>query len=438
MSYVAIFNLTYRDLIAPVFQFWGLGYRDIPSPYFLTSVVCCLVPALWMPLKFSRPSLLLFYVQYFLIFIPASFIVYYSVRPELSDPDSLLLVISMFAGLSIIQTTYLARARPIRAFRISADAFWLCFGTVILAMLLYLASTLGGIFHLVSFFDVYDLRNTMAEALKATGSRFGFYAQALLSALILPFLFATGVSHRAKWVIVPVAMGYIFLFGVGGAKAAALALVYLPLLSLILSRPQKRIAFTIAAGLSAVLILGYVTSAILPPRVHLYYVALVHFRFVTVPPLTIPQYFVFFQTHPLTHLSHVSGFNKLLHYPYDLDIPYTIGSYFYSVPVGANSGFWAGDGLAGFGVWGIPLLSVVCGAVFWLLDSVSADLDPRFVGLALGFCTVFFGNASLFTTLITGGLAPLMLLLLLAPRDHRGLIKLPSLSHLRSAQYARR
>jgi hypothetical protein len=302
-------------------------------------------------------------------------------------------------------------------------------------MVLYLAMTLGGIFHLVSFSDVYDLRNTMADALKATGSSFGFYAQSLLSALMLPFLFATGISHRAKWVIVPVAFGYVFLFGLGGAKAAALALVYLPLLSLILSRPLNRIALTIVCGLSAILLFGYATRFVLPPRIHLYYVALVHFRFLTVPPLTIPQYFAFFQGHPVTHLSHVSGLNKLVHYPYDLDVPYTIGTYFYSVPVGANSGFWAGDGLAGFGLWGIPLLSIVCGAVFWLLDSVSADLDPRFVGLALAFCTVFFGNASLFTTLITGGLAALILLLLIAPRDGHALIRLPSLSHLRTVGY---
>src|SRR5882757_6806877 len=120
--YVVIFNLTYRDLIAPVFEFWGLGYRHPPGIYLLISATLCLVPALWMPVRFSRPSLALFYVQYFLIFIPASFIVYYSVRPELTEHDSFLLVLYMFVGISLIQIAYLIPVRTVHVSRFSPEA----------------------------------------------------------------------------------------------------------------------------------------------------------------------------------------------------------------------------------------------------------------------------------------------------------------------------
>jgi len=431
--YIAIFNLTYRDLLAPVFQFWGLPYHPLPALQFWTSTVLCVVPALWMPVQFSRPSLLLFYVQYFLIFIPASFIVYYSGRPELADRDAFMLVAAMFVGMSLIQTAYLVPARQIRAVRVSPEAFWIGFATASGLMLTYLAVTLGGSFRLVNFQDVYDVRAAMNEALTATGSRFGFYSQSLLSALVLPFLFATGMYLRRWWVVIPVTAGYLFLFGIGGAKAAAIAIVYLPAAYLLLSRPVDRIVMYVLAGLSVALLAGYVTEAFLPQKAHIAYLAVVHFRLLTVPPLTIPQYFDFFQFHPVTHLSHVTGFNLFLDYPYALDVPYTIGNHFYKVQVGLNSGFWAADGIAGFGIWGIPLLSVFCAFVFWLLDSVSAELDPTFVGLVLIFCTVFFGNVSLFTTLITGGLAMLMVTMVVAPRDAQGLIRLPTLSYLRKA-----
>lgn len=427
--YIAMFNATYYALVVPVFGAWGFGAFSAPAIYFWVSVLLCLIPAFWMPVGFSRPSLMLFYIQYFLIFIPASFIAYTSVRPELPARDSLTIVLAMFAGLSLIQLAYLLPLRPIRAVRLTPEAFWLCFTTVAATMFVYLAFVLGGGFRIVSFQDVYGLRDEMAAAVSATGSRFGLYAQALLSALVLPLLFATGIASRKLWAILPVAAGYLFLFGIGGARSTALAIVYLPLAAVLLSRSPRRIPTYFVVGLTLALSLGYVSQAFLPPQVHLAYTAIVHFRFFTVPPLTLPQYFEFFQSHPVTHLSHVTGFNWLIDYPYDLDIPYTIGAYFYGGPVGLNSGFWAGDGITAFGIWGIPILSVVCAFVLWLLDSASAEFDPRFVGLALTFCTVFFGNVSLFTTLITGGLAILMLTFLVAPRDIRGHIRVPTFSY---------
>jgi len=430
--YIAMFNLTYRDLVAPTFEFWGLGYHQLSFFQFSTSAMFCIIPAFWMPVRFSRPSLLFFYVQYFLIFIPASFIVYYSVRPEVTSHDALMLVVAMFAGMSVIQVAYLVPARQIRAIRVTPEFFWVVFAAAAGLMLTYLAVTLGGAFRLAKDFqDVYVVRTAMAEALTATGSRFGFYAQSLISTVALPFLFAVGMYLRRWWVALPVAAGYLFLFGIGGAKAAALGIVYLPASFVLLSRKPHRIAFYVAAGLSVLLLAGYLTKALLAPSANIGYLALVHFRFFTVPPLTIPQYFDFFQSHPMTHLSHVTGLNMLMDYPYDLDVPYTVGSYFYTDKVGLNSGFWAADGIAGFGILGVPLVSVFCAIVFWLLDSVSAELDPTFVALVLTYCTVFFGNVSLFTTLITGGLAMLMVIMAVAPRDERGLIRLPSLSYVR-------
>lgn len=434
-SYVLVFNLTYRDLVAPVFEFWGLGYRHPPGVYLLISAVLCLVPALWMPVRFSRPSLMLFYVQYFLIFIPASFIVYYSVRPELSEHDSLMLVLSMFIGISIIQFAYSIRVRRIYVGRLSPEAFWLVFVSMSGVMFAYLVVTVGANFRLANLVDIYEVRSAMSETIKATGTRFGAYAFSLLSALVLPLVFATAMYLRRWWAIIPVTAGYIFLFGIGGAKAAALAIVYLPFTYVLLSRPPRRIVFYFVCALMVLLLSGYLSRGLLPPKEHLSYIAVVHSRLFTIPPLTIPQYFDFFQTHPVTHLSHVTGINWLLPYPYELDLPYTVGTYYYHSPVGLNSGVWAGDGLAGFGLKGIPLMSVVCAVVFWLLDSASAEFDPRFIGLALTFCTAVFGNVSLFTTLITGGLALLILTALVAPRDEHGLIRLPSLSHFRTISH---
>ena len=431
IGYVIVFNLAYRSLVVPTFESWGLGYHQVSSLLFWTSAIVCVIPALWMPVEFTRPSLLLFYVQYFLIFIPATFIAPQSLRPELSEHDALSLLVVMFVGISIVQGAYLVPALRLRVLRVSPETFWLGFSVLTGITLSYLILTLGGSFQLVNFHDVYDLRTAMNEALAATGTRFGFYAQTLLLAALLPLLFADGMYRRRWWVIVPVSATYLFIFGIGGAKAAALGIVYLPAAFVLMSRPPRRIPLYVLAALATLLLSGFATQAILSQAANISYLAVVHFRLFSVPPLTIPQYFDFFQSHPVTHLSHVTGIRSLLEYPYVLDIPYTVGGYFYGFEVGLNSGFWAADGLAGFGMIGIPLISVVCAALFWLVDSVSADLNATFVGLLLIFCTVFFGNVSLFTTLITGGLLTIMVMVAVAPRDGRGLIRSPSLSFLR-------
>ena len=376
-------------------------------------------------MKFQRPSLLFFYLQYLLIYVPASFLVYTSTRPKLTDSDAFILVVAMFASLTLIQLVYTIPLIGIRATRISPSAFWLIVGSAVAVFLVYLGLTLGRNFRLVNFEDVYSVRSAMAEIVTASGGRFGLYAQSILAAVFLPLAFATGVTRRRVWLIALVALSYVFLFGIGGAKANALALAYLPFGAALLGRRSDRIGVYLAVGLAAALLTGYVTEVLLPRQAQIEFLAVVHFRLFTVPPLTIPQYFEFFQTHPVTHLSHVTGLNALLRYPYDLDIPYTLGLYYYDGPLGANSGMWAGDGLAGFGIWGMPLVSAISAVVFWVFDSASVGLRPRYVALVALFCTVYFENVSLFTTLITGGLALVIVLMLLAPRAADGTIASP-------------
>jgi len=433
VCYVTIFNVTYRDIISPTFAFWGLGYNPPPPFYFWTSAVLCVVPSLWMPLTFSRPTLLLFYMQYLLIFVPASFVAYHSTRPELRLDDALWLVVAMFAGLTIVQASFLVPVRQSRFIRLTPPAFWVIFATIAAIMLLYVVRTFAGNFRLANFVDIYSVRFAMSEIASSTGTRFGVYAQSLLLALFLPISFAVGAFSRRWWMIITTGIVYVFLFGIGGAKSAILALIYLPLVYGLLSQPRARIPLLMIAGLSAVLLSGYVSSALLSSQTNISYLGVVHFRLFTVPALTLPQYADFFQTHPVTHLSHVTGFNWFLRYPYDLDIAYTIGWYYYGSALGANSGFWGTDGIAGFGLWGIPLISGVCAFVFLLADSIAADVDPAFAGVALAYSAVFFTNVSLFTTLITGGLAFVIFALAVAPRDKLGRIALTSVPRLRTS-----
>lgn len=421
--YVAMYFATYRDLMAPVFEYFGLSYTPQAPQYLFTSIALAMAPSLWMPLRFDRPSQFFFYVQYFLVFIPGVFIPFQFTHPVVPAGDAVELVLAMFLGLSIMQATYLVPTLRIRTQRLNPNAFWAIFLSSLAVMVLYLVVTLGSNFRLADLGEIYNVRSAMIEAVKSTGSRFGLYSQMLLTGAGLPLIFATGFWTRRYWVMVPVSLGYIFLFGIAGAKTAVLSIALLPVAYLHFTRSRDRQPFYFVGALTVLLATGYLTDALFPKVIHLGYVALVHVRLITLPAALISQYFDFFRSHPVTHMGHVTGLTAFLGNPYG-DIPYTLGYYYYHGIVGNNVGFWASDGLVGFGLWGIPALSFVAAGLFWVIDSVTADLDPAYVALALTDTAVVFQNGSLFTTMVSGGLALMLIVFLIAPREN-GMIAYP-------------
>src|SRR5438046_10196153 len=83
----------------------------------------------------------------------------------------------------------------------------------------------------------------------------------------------------------------------------------------------------------------------------------------------------------------------------------------------ATAHLWATDGIAGLGLPGVLLMSVFCALVFWLLDSVANRHDPRFTALATTYAAYNIANISFFTSLLSGGLMLLIILLYLLSPD---------------------
>jgi hypothetical protein len=198
-------------------------------------------------------------------------------------------------------------------------------------------------------------------------------------------------------------------------------MVFIPGIYFVVRRDRGGIGTRLALGVSALLAFGALLRAVTGSSLATWYIAVVHFRTISVPPLLIAQYYDFFRANPLTYMSHVHGVNLLVRYPYDSDLPRLIGQYFYDFPVGSNAGLWAGDGLAGFGPPGIVLVSCFCAAVFWLLDCIAAPYEPRFVAVAISFAATSFANVPLTTAILSGGLGLLLVALLVLPR--RGLLR---------------
>ncbi len=409
----AVYQLTYAAWVANVHATWGFGWRPPPFPFLAVSFVLAIIPALWMPLRFERPSQFLFLLQYLVIYVPTLFVSYHSLNPAVSPERALLLGIVLFGGISIMQCALWLPTVRIPRPAIPAPIFWAVFLSFTAALAAYVTIKLAGTFRLAGFEEMYAVREETARQVSES-ARLGGYAQLWLAGLCLPFLFAVAVYARRWWILLLVAAGYVFLLGIGGSKSLMFAIAFLLMIHVWLRREDARRGTWLALGVIAML--GFpvllMHSGPLFEAAARWYVAIVNVRTFGIPQLLHLQYAEFFATNPLTLGSHIRGISMLVPNPYASDVPYTVGEYFYGVPVGANVGMWAQDGMASFGLAGVPIISVVCAAFFWVLDSCCARLRPGFVATCLGFAAVAFTNVSLFTTLLSVGV---LLFLVMAP-----------------------
>ena len=406
LIYISVFLFSYKQWVVPRYESWGFSYRDIPIGYTLISWVLCLISALWLPRDLTRPSQLLFYIQYLIIFIPASFILYHSAKPEIPPDDVLNLVLSLFSGLTILQVGYKFKLISIERRGLRKRIFWGIFFAVAVCLLVYLLTIFGSYFQLADFEDIYDVRSAASALVEASGSKFSGYAQTWLSGFIFPFLFAFGVFRKRRIFIVIAAAGYFYLLGIGGSKSTMLAMFYLSAIYFLVRSGGKNAVAKMAICLAGLLIFPAILDVAgeSGSAIDIWYVAIIHARIFTIPQLSIGQYLNFFADHPLTYGSHITGVNLVVTYPYDMDVPRTVGKYFYDAELTANVNMWAQDGIASFGLIGIPIVSFIAAILFWIFDSIAKLHDPRFVTVALGNIALSFANISLFTTIISGGL----------------------------------
>ncbi|MFH2142002.1 MAG: O-antigen polymerase, partial [Bacteroidota bacterium] len=359
---------------------------------------------MWIPLDNPRPSNILFFIQYYVIFIPSCLIVYNTANPVIKHSEAFNLILLMFIGLSVIQSVYYLPLLKIRYYRLQPELYWFIFFALFILLLAYILYHHVTKFRIANLKEIYNVRSAFADVVKASGSKLGYYSIMWLSGFFLPFCYAIGIFAKRWWFVGIMGIGYILLFGIIGSKSTLFSLIYFPLIYFWLRYFKIRAFPVLGLCLSFLLIIPFILRIIGLEIIEYWYIAVVNFRTFSIPSLLISQFYDYFNYHPYTYLSHVKGLNLLIDYPYTLSLPKMLGIYYYGAPIGANAGFWAGDGLSGFGPIGIVIMSFFCAILFWLLDSITKPYNTYFVIVTLTFIATSFANISLFTMILSGGL----------------------------------
>jgi hypothetical protein len=415
--YVACFQWMYIHYLYPVFGYYGFDLNPPSAGYLLLAWVLSLLPSLWMPIGLSRASLLAYWILYFTVLIPSMFVPVYA---GISSPPEIAgLMVTLFAGFSIVGIAYRLPLLNIQPARIGRSRFWIGFGMLAGFLSLWVMVVFRKNVQLLSFLDIYDLRfaaDTMME-----GTRLN-YAFMWLSGALNPFLMGWGLYHKRAWIFIVGALGQLLVYTSLGTKGSIASVLFIPALYLILRGSRRRFALKIAWSIVALFVLlcfSGVTAGKEPGPLQWIVLFVVFMRTFGLNGLLTAQYYDFFQRNPQTYYSHVTGVNWFLHYPYSDPLGIEVGS-FYSgdSTLDASAHFWAMDGLASLGLLGVLLISIFCVLVFWTLDSVARRHDPRLAALVTSYAAYNLANISIFTSLLSGGLALLILLLYLLPCEN--------------------
>jgi hypothetical protein len=418
LLYITSFNYVYVRWISYIWGYLGPTYRT-PDPalltlgYALAALLCVL-----SPLKIGRPSQVIYWLLYATVYIPGLFV---PIFMQLDNGFILLLIqLSMTGGMLLIALSYRIRLINLRGFRIENRLFWLLFFIVFVPACIALIVAFGTTLHISSLAEVYSTRKSASKVAAENGGI--AYISSLLSNVMNPFLIAYGIKQRRRDLAALGLLGQVLVYATAALKSVLLSPIVIVLFyySVIKDKgwwvPKM---FFMLAGLFLVLIV-FAEGVSSGPIFEL--AAIVLLRSVALPGVFIAQYQYFFEHFPHTYLSHIHGVNLILSNPYHYQLGQEIGGYYQGSSssggvMDSNASFFAFDGIAGFGLPGILIMSILCAFTFWALDSCARRNGIAFAAASLTMCAISLTNSSLFTTFLGGGIMVWMILFLVMPLD---------------------
>jgi hypothetical protein len=422
LLYCAGFHYAYVKWISPVWGYEGLTYRP-PNPallgfaYALAMMLCAV-----SPLKLRRPSQVIYWVLYFTVYIPGLFVPLFL---QLDTDFSLfLLQLSLAGGMLAIALSYRLSLLHLRRYPMSTRLFWEIFAVVFLVANAALLVAFRGHMQFASMETMYSHRHqaaSVAEENPAIG-----YVSQLLGSVMNPLLMAYGLANRRRYLTALGILGELLVYSTTSAKVSILAPILVA--GLYYTIKKDRGGWVPKLGLFLAGICFSLTTLVVGAKPGILFnlatVALV--RSIATGGMMMGQYQYFFENQPHTYLGNISGLNLLVSNPYTLPLGMEMGAFYGAKNhsetgrVNENANFFATDGIGGFGLPGIPIMGILCAAVFWVLDSCARNYAMEFSAPALAKIATSLGDVSLFSTLLGNGLILWMLLFIIMPRSFLG------------------
>lgn len=415
--YCAAFNWSYVKWVSPTWSYLGLIYKTPDTALLILGYALASGLCLFSPIRIRRTSQVIYWILYFTILIPALFVPLYL---QLDDSLTLLLMqLGLAGGMLLIALSYKLPLFKISQYPLNRRLFWALFIVAFIVCTGVLFVAFRNNLSLASFEEVYRVRFGAKKV--AQENPLAGYFSSLLGNVLNPFLIAYGIAFRRRKLAAIGVAGQIFVYATAALKSVLVSPALICLFYYSLKKDRGGWVPRMAIGLAGlfVVLTTFVIGA--KPGLLFNFASLILVRTFAMPGMLLGQYQYFFEHFPRTYLGHVTGINLLFPNPYKLPTGMEIGSFYLSGGkfgyANENVNFFAMDGIAGFGLPGIPIMGALCAGVFWVLDSFTRNFSLAFCASALTMCTISLTNGSLFSTLLGGGLFFWLLIFVCIPEN---------------------
>lgn len=405
--FAAVFHVAFARYLTTTWEYYGFAYRNRGLNAALMAYVLALIPSLWMPTRSQRPSMIIAWTLYYLVYVPSMFCVP-MVAPRLDAVVPLLA--SLLVGMMIIALSYrlplgrgrIGALRPV-SYRSFVTLTWLVAGALLIGTGWVFRET----FSAPSLERMYEIR--FAARLVQREASYVSYFTNWLSRAVLPLLLVVGLLKRRALMVATVMGAYLVLFMTTAHKAYFIVPFVVAGTFFLVKWFPNRYGLVLMYGLNVALVLTFVSGS---PFLR----DLVFMRTMGWSGLASYIYYDFSQTHPLTWWSHVKGISWFIPYPYSETIPFVVGFEYWGNPeLSSNAHFWAMDGIAAAGTVGVVVISGVAAVLFRTIDRVALGVNPLLATPWLAAYATYLADAGLFSALLTGGLAVVTVAMHVAP-----------------------
>lgn len=411
--YILIYNIIYTRYLSITWGYFGYNLNDVRLSYFIITIIIAYFPIVFFRgiLRISSFFSILIYI---LGYVPIILTLMYNSHSN----SNIILSFQLSIMLGMILLFLIDKINFNIIFKIKTKKklpFYLIH-IITLGLSLYILFIFKGNMRLVNFTDVYELRSSNKALVSEDLT--GYFIM-WLGYCLYPLYFTLGLANRKLLYSFIGILGEIFLYTITGSKASLLEPVIILIFFLILNIKSKFSFFQLIVFSILILYLLILTGT---NPMTLLIGSIFFMRTLSIGGLLSSQYLDFFQHHNMTYYSHINIINLITNnYPYGNEsLGDVLGYYYYSKNVNSNAIFWATDGIAAMGQYGVIIISIIVMLFFAFLNSNFKRTNNLFMPLIFTPAILTILNASFFTTLLSGGLLLLVIMMLMFDIPYTG------------------
>lgn len=422
--YIASLRYCYIKFLNPLYS--NLGFHQYnPREYnIIIEVISVLIV---MSITFIFPVIIRRYSDFaalfifYLLFIPI--MIYVPMQGDKVGADMVFIVTLSISFLSILLIPRLSKKRHINRFSIKIPkGFYHVFFVLYGMSIVYLLSVYGGHIQLVGTADVIGQR--IASGVLASGTYAGYVLGWVLG-FFNPFLLAVGLFEKKKLMLIIAVVGQVFVYSIAAHKfvlvatLASIILYYFFIKRRYFMPLHFVLLVTAGVGLPAAVVFQLGNNPEWPISEVL---ATILMRTYGVQAVSTGWFFEFFARNPWTYYSHINIVALFVEYPYgDYSLGQVIGwEWTQSSGFNVSANFWAKDGFAAAGEFGVIAIGVVIGLLLFWVNTVCPREKLTMMCTATIMPLTMLIETHLTAVLLTGGAGFLYAFLIYWQPEYRG------------------